>query len=62
MVKNNQEIEKIKNLIPFDQMTMEEACELYPERMIHPDRPSIWPHDEETNKPEDQYPKDDEHH
>lgn len=37
-------IERIKGLLPFSEMTMEDYRELYPDRAINPDKPTIWPH------------------
>jgi len=62
IAKNEQELVRIAGLIPFDEMTMEEVVELYPDsNVIQYDKPSIWPHDEETNAPEDDSKKDDDH-
>ncbi|KAH0546020.1 ATP synthase subunit d, mitochondrial-like [Cotesia glomerata] len=39
------EINKINSMIPFEQMTMEDFAELYPEHAWSPEKPTIWPHD-----------------
>ncbi|KAG8039226.1 hypothetical protein G9C98_003533 [Cotesia typhae] len=41
------EITKINSMIPFEQMTMEDFAELYPEHAWSPEKPTIWPHDPE---------------
>lgn len=38
------EIEKIKSLLPFSEMTMEDFFDAYPEQAINSEKPSIWPH------------------
>lgn len=41
----NKEIEKIKSMIPFAEMTMEDYRDYYPEDAIDPlNRPTVWPH------------------
>jgi len=40
----NQEVEKIKNLLPFSEMTMEDFRDSYPDVAINPDKPTVWPH------------------
>merc|ERR1711970_211260 len=43
------ELAKWQNMIPYDQMTMEEWAEAFPEQTIDVDNPTLWPH-----TPEDQ--------
>ncbi|XP_008552089.1 ATP synthase subunit d, mitochondrial [Microplitis demolitor] len=38
------EIEKIGKMLPFEQMTMEDFAETYPEVAWSPEKPTIWPH------------------
>ncbi|XP_044735461.1 ATP synthase subunit d, mitochondrial [Chrysoperla carnea] len=44
------EINRLKKLVPYDQMTLEEYRDAYPEKALDPiNRPTFWPH-----LPEDQ--------
>ncbi|XP_034936099.1 ATP synthase subunit d, mitochondrial-like [Chelonus insularis] len=45
-------IDKINNLLPFDQMTMEDAVEMFD--IFNPDKPTIWPHDPELQPTSDE--------
>lgn len=38
------EITRISNLMPFNEMTMEDFAEAYPDQAWNPDKPTIWPH------------------
>ncbi|XP_014480333.1 PREDICTED: ATP synthase subunit d, mitochondrial [Dinoponera quadriceps] len=39
------EIKKIKSLLPFSEMTMEDFRDIYPEEALDPiNKPTIWPH------------------
>ncbi|XP_024877425.1 ATP synthase subunit d, mitochondrial-like [Temnothorax curvispinosus] len=38
------EIDRIKSLLPFSEMTMEDFRDSYPEHAINPDKPTVWPH------------------
>ncbi|KAL6259421.1 hypothetical protein P5V15_009344 [Pogonomyrmex californicus] len=38
------EIERIRNLLPFSEMTMEDFRDAYPDQAINPDKPTAWPH------------------
>ncbi|VVC99029.1 ATP synthase subunit d, mitochondrial [Leptidea sinapis] len=50
IAKCEQEIAETKALLPFDQMTMEDFRDAYPEQALDPiNRPTFWPHE-----PEDQ--------
>lgn len=40
----NKEIDRVKNLLPFSEMTMEDFRDAYPELAINPDKPTVWPH------------------
>lgn len=45
IVDMEKNIQKIKDLLPFAEMTMEDYRDLYPEWALDPiNRPSIWPH------------------
>ncbi|XP_045495686.1 ATP synthase subunit d, mitochondrial [Colias croceus] len=47
--KYENEIAETKALLPFDQMTMEDFRDAYPELAIDPiNKPTFWPHDEEN--------------
>lgn len=44
------EINRLKKLVPYDQMTLEEYRDAYPDKALDPiNRPTFWPH-----LPEDQ--------
>lgn len=47
IVEYRAEGDKLKAMIPFDQMTMEDFAEAYPNEAISHDRPTIWPHSPE---------------
>lgn len=49
------EVARVKSLIPFDQMTMEDFKDAYPDAALNPlEKPTFWPHDpEEQLKPEE---------
>ncbi|XP_011314625.1 ATP synthase subunit d, mitochondrial [Fopius arisanus] len=38
------EITRVQSLIPFEQMTMEDFAEAYPQVAWNPDKPTLWPH------------------
>lgn len=40
----SKEIERVKSLLPFSEMTMEDIREFYPDQTIRSDKPSSWPH------------------
>ncbi|XP_072761252.1 ATP synthase subunit d, mitochondrial [Anoplolepis gracilipes] len=44
IVNSNKEIERVKSLLPFSEMTMEDFQESYPDMAINPDKPTVWPH------------------
>lgn len=44
IVTANKEIENIKSLLPFSEMTLEDFRESYPARSINMDKPTAWPH------------------
>jgi len=55
----------LKAMLPFDQMTLEDFAEAYPDVAINIDKPTIWPHTEDM-QPDDRnvatpMPKPDEH-
>lgn len=46
--KHEKAIIHLESLIPFDQMTMEDYCEAFPDDAIDPiGRPTFWPHNPE---------------
>ncbi|XP_011869541.1 PREDICTED: ATP synthase subunit d, mitochondrial-like [Vollenhovia emeryi] len=49
----NKEMERIKSLLPFSEMTMEDFRDAYPELAINPDNPTIWPHTPEVQPEND---------
>lgn len=44
IVESNKEIERVKSLLPFSEMTMEDFQDAYPEYAINPEKPTVWPH------------------
>ncbi|XP_076175271.1 ATP synthase subunit d, mitochondrial [Ptiloglossa arizonensis] len=52
---SRKEIERIKGLLPIEEMTMEDFRDAYPELAFNPEKPTTWPHD-----PEDQVDEDEE--
>lgn len=56
------ELAHIATLLPFDQMTMEDYAEAYPELALDPlNRPTFWPHIDEEQL-ENQPKREEEHH
>lgn len=50
IAEHSKEMERIKALLPYDQMTMEDFADAHPELALDPlNNPTFWPHDEETN-------------
>lgn len=39
-----QEVERVKGLLPFSDMTMEDFRDSFPDQAINPDKPTMWPH------------------
>ncbi|XP_012219302.1 ATP synthase subunit d, mitochondrial [Linepithema humile] len=52
-----QEAERVKNLLPFSDMTMEDFRVSFPDEAINTDKPTVWPHtpdvqpENETGRP-----------
>uniref|UniRef100_A0A2I3GNZ2 ATP synthase peripheral stalk subunit d n=1 Tax=Nomascus leucogenys TaxID=61853 RepID=A0A2I3GNZ2_NOMLE len=44
IVEHEKEMEKMKNLIPFDQMTIEDLNEAFPETKLDKKKYPYWPH------------------
>ncbi|EFN64332.1 ATP synthase subunit d, mitochondrial [Camponotus floridanus] len=40
----SKEIERVKGLLPFSEMTMEDFQECYPDDAVNNDKPTAWPH------------------
>lgn len=56
------EITRLKGLLPYNQMTLEDFYDAHPELALDPlKNPTFWPHDEES-QPGYVDPKDEEHH
>ena len=48
IVSYNKEIAHLKSLLPYDQMTMEDYRDAFPEQALDPiNRPTYWPHNPE---------------
>nr|XP_014094486.2 ATP synthase subunit d, mitochondrial [Bactrocera oleae]XP_014094487.2 ATP synthase subunit d, mitochondrial [Bactrocera oleae]XP_014094488.2 ATP synthase subunit d, mitochondrial [Bactrocera oleae]XP_014094489.2 ATP synthase subunit d, mitochondrial [Bactrocera oleae] len=46
-----QNIDHLKQMLPYDQMTMEDYRDSFPEQALDPiNRPSFWPHDAEEQR------------
>ncbi|XP_018306153.1 ATP synthase subunit d, mitochondrial [Mycetomoellerius zeteki] len=56
----NKEIDRIKSLLPFSEMTMEDFRNAYPEYAINNDKPTVWPHTPEV-QPENEKGRTAEH-
>lgn len=42
----------LKSLLPFDQMTMEDFADAYPDQALDPiNKPTFWPHDAAEQEP-----------
>lgn len=37
-------------MIPLEHMTMEDFADAFPDQAWNPDKPTYWPHDEETQR------------
>ncbi|KZC13747.1 PREDICTED: ATP synthase subunit d, mitochondrial-like [Dufourea novaeangliae] len=49
MIENAKiEIEKIQQLLPYSEMTLEDFRDIHPEEAINPDKPTAWPHTPEV--------------
>lgn len=60
-----QNLDQIKNMIPFSEMTMEDFSDINPEETLRPDRESTtWPHTEDSQEKFDEKndPKDKDNH
>lgn len=56
------EAERIKSLLPYAQMTMEDFRDAHPDQALDPlNRPTFWPHDDDI-QPWSKYEEDDGHH
>jgi ATP synthase D chain, mitochondrial (ATP5H) len=42
-----EEYKKLSSTLPFEQMTMEDYIEAFPEKGWNPNAPTFWPHGEE---------------
>jgi len=40
----SKEIERVKGLLPFSEMTMEDFRDSYPDQAVNNDKPTAWPH------------------
>lgn len=60
-----QNLDQIKNIIPFSEMTMEDYSDIQPEGTLRPDKePTTWPHTEDSQEKfgEKDDPKDKDNH
>lgn len=48
IASSTQEVERVKSLLPFSEMTMEDIRDAYPDVAINPDKPTVWPHTPEA--------------
>ncbi|XP_046469461.1 ATP synthase subunit d, mitochondrial [Neodiprion pinetum] len=52
------ELTKIRSVIPFEEMTLEDFADVYPEDALRPlDKPTFWPHDEDSEFTEEELKK-----
>lgn len=62
IAENEAEIAKLKAMLPYSQMTMEDFYDAHPDIALNPlKNPTLWPHDEES-QPGYVDPKAEEHH
>ncbi|KMQ97682.1 atp synthase subunit mitochondrial [Lasius niger] len=40
----SKEAERVKSLLPFSEMTMEDFRDFCPDQALNPDKPTVWPH------------------
>ncbi|XP_076680249.1 ATP synthase subunit d, mitochondrial [Andrena cerasifolii] len=59
--ESQREIDSIKSMLPFSEMTMEDYRDMYPELAFNPEKPTAWPHTPETQPDEDPEPKQNGH-
>ncbi|XP_029174081.1 ATP synthase subunit d, mitochondrial [Nylanderia fulva] len=50
----SKEVERVKSLLPFSEMTMEDFRDFCPEQALNPDKPTIWPHTPEVQPENEQ--------
>lgn len=64
IVQHKAEVERIKGLLPYGQMTMEDFKDAHPELALDPlNKPTFWPHDEDIQPGYvDPNEKEDDHH
>ncbi|KYN40741.1 ATP synthase subunit d, mitochondrial, partial [Trachymyrmex septentrionalis] len=58
----SKEINRVKNLLPFDEMTMEDFRDAYPDLAINVNKPSIWPHTPDVQPENDPGKRPDEYY
>ena len=51
--QSQQEIETIKAMLPFSEMTMEDFRDMYPDQAFNPEKPTAWPHTPECQPEEE---------
>ncbi|XP_070163085.1 ATP synthase subunit d, mitochondrial [Polyergus mexicanus] len=44
IVSTSKEVERVKSLLPFSEMTMEDFHDFYPDQALRSDKPTVWPH------------------
>ncbi|XP_043260580.1 ATP synthase subunit d, mitochondrial-like [Colletes gigas] len=50
---SQQEIDRIKGLLPIAEMTLEDFKDMYPEHAFNPEKPTMWPHTPDSQPPDD---------
>lgn len=53
------ELKKWAAVLPFEQMTMEDFADAFPDQAWNPNKPTWWPHDKDSQV---LAPKTDDHH
>ncbi|XP_046736148.1 ATP synthase subunit d, mitochondrial-like [Diprion similis] len=52
------ELKKIRSLLPFEEMTLEDFADAYPDDALRPlDKPTFWPHTEDVEYTEEELKK-----
>ena len=58
---SQREIENVKSLLPFSEMTMEDFKDMYPDLAFNPEKPTAWPHTDECQPDENPESKENGH-
>ena len=59
--QSQREIENIKSLLPYSEMTMEDFRDVHPELAFNPEKPTAWPHTPDSQPEENPESKENGH-